>query len=152
MIAQVTQKTRPSGLRLLEALFTPQGIDRYLELAHPVPTVRDLRDEVTNVHRTTADTVTPAVRPTRQWRGFTSGQFVRVSVEVGGVRRTRCHSPAASQHAGGAFELIVKAHEQGLVSRRLHANARPGLVLHLAQAAGPGRAVRADRRTPPTCG
>lgn len=125
-----------TGLRFLEALATPHGVDRYLELIHPMLTVRELRGEVTSVHRTTRDTVTLAIRPTRRWRGFTAGQFVRVSVDIDGVRRTRCYSPATSQHRDGHFELTVKAHESGLVSRWLHANARPGLVVGLSQAEG----------------
>ncbi|MGH3860597.1 MAG: ferredoxin reductase [Actinokineospora sp.] len=125
-----------TGLRFLEALATPHGVDRYLELIHPMLTIRELRGEVTSVHRTTRDTVTQTIRPTRRWRGFSAGQYVRVSVDIDGVRRTRCYSPATSQHRDGHFELTVKAHENGLVSRWLHANARPGLILGLSQAEG----------------
>ena len=98
-------------------------------------TVRELRAEVTSVHRSTSDTVTLTLRPTRQWRGFTAGQYVRVSVDIEGVRRSRCYSIACSQHReDGRIELTVKA--QGLVSRYLHAWARPGLVVGLSQAEG----------------
>ncbi|MGH8961824.1 MAG: ferredoxin reductase [Jatrophihabitantaceae bacterium] len=126
-----------SPLRLLEALATPHGVDRYLELVHPMLTVRDLRAEVTHVHRSTPDTVTLTLRPTRQWQGFRAGQFVQVSVLIDGVRRTRCFSPACSQHRrDGRIELTVKAHPGGLVSRYLHARAEPGLVVGLSQADG----------------
>ncbi|GAA4425213.1 ferredoxin reductase [Actinokineospora soli] len=124
-----------AGLRLLEALATPHGLDRYLELVNPMLTVRELRGQVTAVHRTTPDTVTLTIRPTKRWRGFTAGQFVRVSVDIDGVRRTRCYSPSTSQHRAG-FDLTIKAHDSGLVSRWLHANARTGLVVHLSQAEG----------------
>jgi ferredoxin-NADP reductase len=124
-----------TGLRLLEALATPHGLDRYLELLHPMLTVHDTRGQVTAVHRTTSDTVTLTIKPTHRWRGFSAGQFVRVSVDVDGVRRTRCYSPATSEHRDG-FDLTVKAHDGGLVSGWLHANARPGLVVHLSQAEG----------------
>jgi len=127
---------RTPGLRLLEALATPHGVDRYLELINPMLVVRDLRGEVTAVHRSTPDTVTLTIRPTRRWRGFAAGQYVRVSVDIDGVRRTRCYSPATSQHRDGGFELIVKAHHEGLVSRWLRENAKPGLVLHLSQPEG----------------
>ncbi|SDC59334.1 ferredoxin reductase [Actinokineospora iranica] len=136
MTAAKKRRPRFPGLRLLEALATPHGIDRYLELVHPMLTIRGVRGEVTRVHRTTADTVTLTIRPTRRWAGFTAGQYVRVSVDIDGVRRTRCYSPATSQHTRGRFELTIKAHEQGLVSRWLHRNAKPGLILHLSQAEG----------------
>ncbi|MDT4983594.1 MAG: stearoyl-CoA 9-desaturase oxidoreductase [Pseudonocardiales bacterium] len=134
--------TRPtrwrfSPLGLFEALATPHGVDRYLELVNPMLTVRDLRAEVTEVHRSTADTVTLTLRPTRQWRGFQAGQFVQVTVEIDGVRRTRCYSPACSQYRDdGRIELTIKAHPDGIVSQFLHANAATGLVVGLAQAAG----------------
>jgi ferredoxin-NADP reductase len=124
-------------LQLLEALATPHGVDRYLELVNPMLTVRELRAEVTDVRRSTADSVTLTLRPTRQWRGFRAGQFVQVTVDIDGVRRTRCYSPACSQYrADGRIELTVRAHQGGLVSRHLFANARPGLVVGLAQADG----------------
>jgi stearoyl-CoA 9-desaturase NADPH oxidoreductase len=122
---------------LLETVTSPYGIDRYLELVHPMLTVRELRAEVTAVRRSTSDSVTLTLRPTRQWRGFAAGQFVRVSVDIDGVRRSRCYSPAGSQHrSDGRIELTVKAHLGGLVSRYLHTWARPGLVVGLSQADG----------------
>ncbi|MEO6886717.1 MAG: FAD-binding oxidoreductase [Jatrophihabitantaceae bacterium] len=126
-----------SPLALFEALATPHALDRYLELVNPMLTVRELRAEITAVHRSTADTVTLMLRPTRQWQGFQAGQFVQVSIEIDGVWRTRCYSPACSQYrADGRIELTIKAHPQGLVSQYLHANAAPGLVLRLSQADG----------------
>jgi ferredoxin-NADP reductase len=120
-----------------EALLTPHGIDRYLELIDPMLVRREIRGVVTDVRHQTADTVTLTVRPSRAWRGFSAGQYVRVSVDIDGVRRTRCYSPAGSQHDhGGLLELTVKADPQGLVSRYLHENAEPGMVLGLSQPDG----------------
>jgi ferredoxin-NADP reductase len=126
-----------SKLGALEALATPHGVDRYLELVHPMLTVRELRAVVTDVHRSTADSVTLTLRPTRQWRGFRAGQFVQVSIDIDGVRHTRSYSPSCSQYrADGRIEITVKAHPEGVVSQYLHANAKPGLVLGLSQANG----------------
>jgi len=135
--AQLERKRRFRGLHLLEALATPHSIDRYLELLHPMLVLREIRGEVTSVHRTTRDSVTLTIRPNRRWRGFTAGQHVRVGVEINGVRHTRYYSPATSERSrDGRFELTVKAHDSGRVSRWLHANARRGLVLHLSPAEG----------------
>ena len=136
------------ALKFLEALATPHGVDRYLELVNPMLTVRELRAVVTDVERSTADSVTLTLRPTRQWRGFEAGQYVQVAVDIDGVRRTRCFSPCCSQHrADGRIELTVKAHPDGLVSQWLYANAKPGLVLGLSQADGTFHlpAARPDR-------
>jgi stearoyl-CoA 9-desaturase NADPH oxidoreductase len=124
-------------LGMFEALATPHGVDRYLELIHPMLTVRELRAVVTDVERSAADSITLTLRPTRQWRGFAAGQFVQISVDIDGVRRTRCYSPSCSQYRrDGRIEITVKAHPDGLVSQYLHANATPGLVLGLGPADG----------------
>jgi ferredoxin-NADP reductase len=135
--ARKTARSRFSPLNVLESLATPHGLDRYLELVNPMLTVRDLRAEVTNVHRPTADSVTIELRPTRQWLGFTAGQFVQIGVVIDGVTQTRCYSPTCSQYrADGRFELTIKAQAGGTVSQYLFANAKPGLVVNLAQASG----------------
>ncbi|SNS79003.1 ferredoxin reductase [Rhodococcoides kyotonense] len=126
-----------SALSLFEAMATPHELDRYLELVDPMTTVRDLRAEVVDVHRSTDDTVTLTLRPTWQWKGFEAGQFVQVGVVVDGVRHTRCYSPACSQYrSDGHIEITVKAHPDGVVSGYLHREARPGLVVGLSQAEG----------------
>jgi ferredoxin-NADP reductase len=123
-------------LSVVEALATPHGIDRYLELVNPRLTVRELRAVVTDVRRDRSGT-TLTLRPTRQWLGHEAGQFVQIQVDVDGVRRTRCYSPSSSQHrADGHIELTVKAHENGIVSQYLHAHAKRGLVVGLSQADG----------------
>ena len=124
-------------LDTVEALATPHGLDRYLELLNPLWTVRELRAEVEAVHHSTDDSVTLTLRPTRQWKGFRAGQFVNVTVDIDGVRRTRCYSPASSAHRrDGRIEITVKAHPLGLVSRHLHQHAHRGMVLGLSQADG----------------
>jgi ferredoxin-NADP reductase len=124
-------------LGILEALATPHGVDRYLELVHPMLTVRELRAVVTDVERSTAGSITLTLRPTRQWKGFHAGQFVQIAVDIDGVRRTRCYSPSCSQYrSDGRIEITIKAHPDGLLSQYLHANAKPGLVVGLTQADG----------------
>jgi stearoyl-CoA 9-desaturase NADPH oxidoreductase len=76
----------------VDLLLGPHGVDRYLELIRPGLTVHDARAEVVDVRRQTARSVTVTVRPNRAWPGFRAGQFVRVGVEIDGVRRTRTYS------------------------------------------------------------
>src|SRR5690242_11434463 len=122
---------------LVDLLVGPHGVDRYLELIRPEMTVRDARARVTEVRRQTDRSVTMTVKPNAAWSGFTAGQFVRVGVEIEGVRRTRTYSPACSQHqSDGTLELTVTVHPEGQVSRFLHAQARPGMVLYLGEAQG----------------
>jgi ferredoxin-NADP reductase len=123
--------------QFVDLLLGPHGIDRYLELIRRDTTVREARGRVIAVERQTPRSVTLTVRPNAAWRGFQPGQFVRVGVEIDGVRRTRTYSPACSGHRrDGLLELTVTVHPEGLVSGHLHRDLRPGAVLHLGLAAG----------------
>ncbi|ANN19169.1 ferredoxin reductase [Amycolatopsis orientalis] len=130
MTALVPRRARRLA-SLAEALLTPHGMDRYLELVDPMLVRREIRGLVTDVRRQTPDTVTLTIRPSRAWRGFVAGQYVRVTVEIDGVRRTRCYSPAGSEH-DGTLELTIKADPQGLVSRHLNRTVTIGSVLGLS--------------------
>jgi ferredoxin-NADP reductase len=122
---------------LVDLLVGPHGIDRYLELVRPSLTVYDARAKVIAVRRQTPRSVTVTLRANDAWLGFRAGQFVRVGVEIDGVRRTRTYSPATSEHrSDGLLELTVTAHPDGLVSRHLHTELALGEILHLGTAQG----------------
>ncbi|MBJ8343557.1 ferredoxin reductase [Antrihabitans sp. YC2-6] len=121
----------------VKAATTPHGIDHYLEMIDPLWSQTEIRAEVTDVTRKTSDSVTLTLRPNGNWNGFRAGQFVRLSVEIDGVRRTRCYSPADSEfRRDGRIELTIKVDPNGLVSRHLREHARPGTVVQLSQAQG----------------
>jgi ferredoxin-NADP reductase len=122
---------------LVDLLVGPHGVDRYLELIRPEMTVRDARARALGVRHQTERSVTLTLRPNSAWLGFTAGQFIRVGVEIDGVRRTRTYSPASSERSpDGLLELTVTTHPDGLVSRHLRDHARVGTILHLGQAQG----------------
>ncbi|OXM61854.1 ferredoxin reductase [Amycolatopsis vastitatis] len=128
MTALIPRRVR--GLAsLAEALLTPHGMDRYLELVDPMLVRREIRGLVTAVRKQTPDSVTLTVRPSRAWPGFAAGQHVRLQVEIDGVRRTRCYSPCGSQYEG-ELEFTVK--EQGLVSGHLNRSIGVGSVVGLS--------------------
>lgn len=133
----LTPTRRLLGSRFVDLLVGPHGIDRYLELVRPELTIHDARAEVIGVRRQTERSVTLILRPNRAFSGFTAGQFVKVGVEIDGVRRTRTYSPASSEHAGReTLELTVTTHPDGLVSNRLHRHAARGTIVHLGDARG----------------
>jgi stearoyl-CoA 9-desaturase NADPH oxidoreductase len=122
---------------LIDVLLGPHGIDRYLELIRPEITVRDARARVVSVVRTTPRSATLTLKPNSAWSGFQAGQFVKVGLEIDGIRRSRTYSPACSQHAtDGLLELTVTLHPDGLVSRHLQRDATTGAILHLGEAQG----------------
>src|SRR5262249_22463737 len=120
----------------LDLLAGPAGVDGYLEQIRPTWARRDCRAEVTAVDRTTHDSVTLSLRANGAWRGFRAGQFLRLSVEIDGVRRERCYSPACAEGTSRDLEITVKRHPHGLVSNHLISSARPGMVIGLGEAGG----------------
>ncbi|WP_299687608.1 ferredoxin reductase [Hydrocarboniphaga sp.] len=128
---------RALGSRLVNALTAPHGVDRFLEPFNPMWSVDKIRARIESITRPTADSVSLRMRPNRHWKGFLAGQYVRVQVEIGGVRRSRCYSLSDAQAAhDGLIEITVKAQDEGLVSAYLNRNARVGMVIGLSQAEG----------------
>ncbi len=129
--------TRLLRSRLLNALTFPHGTERYVELIDPLASRTDVRGEITSVRHQTPRSVTLTIAPNENWAGAKAGQFVGLGIEIDGRRETRPYSPSGSEHgAGGVLEFTVSTHPDGLVSGWLRANARPGMLVHLDQAAG----------------
>lgn len=134
--ASAPARRRIPARRLLDAIAGPHGIDGYLEQINPTLVIGECRAEVTAVSHSTEDSVTLTLRPNRAWKGLRAGQFVQVSVEIDGVRHTRCYSPASPEGSGRELEITIKRHPDGLVSNFLAGHARPGMVIGLSQADG----------------
>ncbi|MGE5281347.1 MAG: ferredoxin reductase [Chloroflexota bacterium] len=131
----MSPKLSHPGLRVLDALAGPHGIDGYLEQVDPLLVTGQCRAEVAAVERGTEESVTLTLRPNRAWRGFRAGQFVQVAVEIDGALHQRCYSPA-SPEGRPELEITVKRHPEGLVSNFLVDRAEPGMVLGLSAAEG----------------
>ncbi len=133
----LTSPRRLLASPVVDLLLGPHGVDRYLELIRPSLTIRDARATVIEVRHQTERSVTLRLRPNLAWAGFRAGQFVRLGVEIDGVRHTRTYSPAgAAGSARGELELTVTVHPGGLVSNHLKTRTKPGDVLHLGAAQG----------------
>lgn len=122
---------------LAARLSYPYDVDTYLQALLPRWSVNEVRAQLVETYSQTADTVTVRLRPNRTWDGFAAGQFVQLSVNIDGVRHTRCFSPANAENPeDGLIELSCKIGPGSLVSRYLRDVAQPGLVLSLSQAQG----------------
>ena len=93
----------------------------------------------------TADAATLVIRPGADWAGHVPGQYVRIGVDVDGVRLWRAYSLTHGPRADGRISITVKAvpGRQGQQPPRPPAP-RPGTLVHLEQAAG--EFVLPDRR------
>ena len=136
-----TGLTTALSRRVLSALSYPHPVASYAEVLNPRLRRRTSSGHVpatvVAVQRPTADSVTLAIRPLSRWRGFKPGQFIELVVDVDGVRRVRCFSPAQSVHVDdGLIELTIKANADGEVSRYLYDHAHQGMMLAVSPPQG----------------
>jgi len=119
------------------AAVTPLVPADYLDLIAPLRRGADLRARVVSVEAETADAATVTLRPGRGWRGHRPGQYVRIGVDVDGVRQWRAYSVTSRRDApDGLVSITVKVVPDGRVSRHVVHELSPGALLQLDQAAG----------------
>lgn len=134
--------------RLLRAATTPLVPADFLDLVAPLSSAHDLRARVLAVHAETDIATTVVLRPGRGWKGHVPGQYLRLGVDVDGVRLWRAYS-LTSAPRWGHLTITVKAMPDGRVSNHVRDALRPGAIVHLDQASGD---FTLDRRHPGSTG
>ncbi len=136
-------RPRPQARRA--GVTTPLLPTDYLDLVDPLRSGAALRGRIEAVHPETRDAATLVIRPGRGWRPHTPGQYVRIGIDVDGVRQWRAYSITSDlTRTDGCFSVTVKAIPDGKVSNHLVRRTAPGTLVQLDQATGefvlPGRA------------
>ena len=117
-------------------LATPVLPESYLELLNPLLGA-GLRGRIERVVRESDRAVSLEIRPNYHWQGARAGQYVRLGVDVDGVRHWRCYSVSSGDASrDDTFTVTVNEIDGGHVSTWLNRQARAGMVLMLDQAAG----------------
>src|SRR3954468_4714899 len=80
---------RDRVLKLAEFVTTPLLPSDYLDLIDPLRSGADLRGRIEAVVPETRDAATLVIRPGRGWKGHTPGQYIRIGIDVNGVRQWR---------------------------------------------------------------
>lgn len=122
--------------RLAELAATPLVPDDYLDLFSPLRRGAALRGRVVEVIQETRDAATLVIRPGADWAGHVPGQYVRVGIDVDGVRQWRAYSLTHGPRADGYISITVKAVPEGKVSNHLVHRTERGTLVHLEQATG----------------
>lgn len=122
--------------RVAEAAVTPLELDDVLDVFSPLRAGGPLRGRIVAVHPETRDAATIEIKPGADWAGHVPGQYVRIGIDVDGVRHWRAYSLTHGPRADGHVSITVKAVPDGHVSTHLVHGARPGTLVHLEQAAG----------------
>ncbi len=136
--AAPVRRLRDRVAQLAELVATPLVPGDFVDLHDPLRNGTDLRARILAITPETADAATLTLRPGRGWRGHTPGQYVRIGVDIDGVRQWRAYSVTSSTGpaSSATFTITVKAIPDGVVSNHLVRHATPGTVLQLDQAAG----------------
>jgi stearoyl-CoA 9-desaturase NADPH oxidoreductase len=120
-----------------EAMAYPRTPGHYLDMVNPLRRGADLRARVLEVRPEAGEAVTVVLRPGASWRGHIPGQYVRVGLDVDGVRRWRSYSlTSPGADPAGTIAITAKAVPGGIVSAHLAQELRPGDLVHLDQACG----------------
>lgn len=131
--------------RLIEAaavVTTPVVPHDYVDMVAPLQSRVRLMARVERIRRETDRTVSLWLRPGVLWRSHRPGQYIRIGVDVDGVRHWRTYSltskpaPSGTPGEAGLLQITVTQVPDGLVSTQLVRHTKVGDVLHLDAADG----------------
>lgn len=152
-----TTATRPTAvgalrdrvIKFAERVTTPLVPTDYLDIFDPLRFSAELRGRIVAIHPETRDAATLVIKPGRTWRTHTPGQYIRIGVDVDGVRQWRAYSLTSRIDVGragakrpgtggcdGCIAITVKAIPGGVVSNHLVRRAAVGTIVQLDQASG----------------
>jgi len=133
----IARNLRTGARRVVGLLATPLIPADFLDVIAPLRNATVLRARIEAVRPETRDSVTLVLRPGRGWQPHEPGQYVRLGVDVDGVRLWRSYSVTSPPgHPGGRVCVTVNAVPDGAVSTHLVRHARPGMLVHLDRPAG----------------
>ncbi len=136
-LAPATDRLRTGLHALAGAAATPLVPADYLDLLAPLRSRTALRARIVAVTPETRDAATIVLRPGPGWNPHVPGQYLRLGVDVDGVRHWRAYSlTSPPRPADGTISVTVTAIPDGTVSGHLVHHARPGELVHLEPAAG----------------
>jgi stearoyl-CoA 9-desaturase NADPH oxidoreductase len=124
-------------LRALGALSTPLLPDDYLEMINPLWSTREMRGRVEEVKEESGAAATILIKPGYRWPGHKPGQYIRIGVDIDGVRHWRAYSLTSDPYReDGLISITPKKVDEGKVSPFLVGEAKPGTIVSLSKIEG----------------
>jgi ferredoxin-NADP reductase len=128
---------RRQFLKLTRVLTSPLRPDDYLALINPRWSTRELTGRVVRVRHETADATTVVIRPDFPWPAHSAGQYLRIGVEINGIRHWRAYTITSDPgHSEGVVSVTVKYTEGGKMSPVFQRYVQPGRVVFLGDIEG----------------
>jgi ferredoxin-NADP reductase len=123
--------------RVGRALTTPLLPDDYFALVKPRWSTRELTGEVVRVRRERGNAATIVVKPNFPWPAHKPGQYLRIGMEIDGIRHWRAYSITSDpNHPEGVVSITVKHAEGGRMSPVFVNQVRPGQQVFLGEIEG----------------
>jgi ferredoxin-NADP reductase len=124
-------------LDALAALSSPLLVDDYLELINPLWSTRELRGRIETINHETNQAATVLIKPGYRWGGHQPGQYLRIGLDIEGVRHWRAYSLTSDpERSDGLISITVKNVDEGKVSPYLVRRGRPGTIVSLGGVEG----------------
>jgi stearoyl-CoA 9-desaturase NADPH oxidoreductase len=124
-------------LNAVRAFSSPLLPDDYLELINPLWSTRELRGKIISIEPETDDAATVTIKPGYEWEGHKPGQYLRIGVDIEGVRHWRAYSLTSDPgREDGFISITVKNVDEGKVSPYLVRRGRPGAIVGLGGVEG----------------
>ncbi len=123
--------------RLGRALTTPLLPDDYFALIKPRWSTRELTGKVVRVRRERGNAATVVVKPNFALPAHQPGQYLRIGMEINGIRHWRAYSITSDpNHPEGVVSITVKHTEGGRMSPVFVQQVRPGQDVFLGEIEG----------------
>jgi stearoyl-CoA 9-desaturase NADPH oxidoreductase len=123
--------------RIGRALTSPLLPDDYFALIKPRWSTRELTGKVIRVRRERGNAATIVVKPDFPWPAHKPGQYLRIGMEINGIRHWRAYSITSDpNHPEGIVSITVKHAEGGKMSPVFVNQVRPGQVVYLGEIEG----------------
>lgn len=121
---------------LISALVADPVFDFYAGILNRKLTARRIVARVEATRHEAPAVKSFILQPNGHFRGFRAGQHVNLTIEIEGVRRTRCYSPSNAPNGDGTVVLTIKRQAGGLVSNWMHDRLCTGDWVELGQTFG----------------
>ncbi len=123
--------------RALEVFSTPLLPGDYLEMLNPLWSTRELKGRIEEVRRETEQAATVLIKPGYSWPGHKPGQYVRIGIDIDGIRHWRAYSLTSDPYReDGLISITPKRVDSGVVSPYLVSEARAGAIVSLSKIEG----------------
>lgn len=128
---------RKRALDVARALTTPLPADDYIALLNPEWSTRELVGRLVRKQPETADASTLVIKPRFPWEGHEPGQYLRLGVEVDGIRHWRAYSITSDpDHPQGFVSVTIKRTDGGKLSPYFVDVLEPGSEVFLGDVEG----------------